>query len=74
MDGDPIVYGKLEGDDHTYFEYLHATPYHSDKPVCAYTPTQLSLFNFEHVLRDEVDDDMVWIGDQTLQAKMSHWR
>ena len=45
---DPIVYGKLEGDDHTYFEYIHATPYYSNHPVRTYTPTQLALFDFDH--------------------------
>ena len=30
---DPIVYGKLEGDPHTYFEYIHTTPYYSDNQV-----------------------------------------
>ena len=67
---DPIVYGKLEGDNHTYFEYLHATPYHTNQPVHAYTPTQLTLFNFDHPLRNDVNDAMAWIGDCTLQAKM----
>ena len=71
---DPIVYGKLEGDDHTYFEYLHATPYYSDKPVRAYSATQLSLFDFDHPLRNDVDDAMAWIGDRTLQAEMVRHR
>ena len=71
---DPIIYLKLEGDEHTYFEYLHATPYHSDTLTHAYSPTQLSLFSFEHTLTDEVDDAMARIGDHTLQAEVSQWR
>ena len=67
---DPIVYGKLKGDDHTYFEYLHATPYHTDTAVCAYSPTQLTLFDFDHPLKDDVDDAIAWIGDRTLQAEL----
>ena len=67
---DPIVYGKLEGNDHTYFEYIHATPYYSNHPVCAYTPTQLALFNFNHPLHNNIDNAMAWIGDRILQAKM----
>ena len=64
----PIVYGKLKGDEHTYFKYLHATPYHSDNPVFTYNPTQLSLFDFDHPLHNDVDDAMAWIGDHTLQV------
>ena len=70
----PIVYGKLEGNDHTYFKYLHATPYHSDAPSCTYSSTQLSLFSFKHTLRDEVNDAVAWIRDCTLQAKLSQWQ
>ena len=53
---DPIVYGKLEGDDHTYFEYIHATPYYSDHPVRAYTPTQLTLCKKESQLQSKKMD------------------
>ena len=67
---DPIVYGKLEGDPHTYFEYIHATPYYTDQPIRAYTPTQLSLFDFDHPLCNDVDDAMAWIGDRTLQGEI----
>ena len=70
----PIVYGKLEGDDHTYFEYLHAPPYHSDNPICAYSPTQLSLFDFNHPLHNDVNDAMAWIGDCTPQAEVVQWQ
>ena len=65
---DPIVYGELHDDPHTYFEYIHATPYHSDQPIHAYTPTQLSLFDFDHPLRNDVDDTMAWIG--SLQGEI----
>ena len=71
---DPIVYGKLEGDDHTYFEYLHATPHHSDSPIQTYSPTQLSLFDFDHPLHDNVNDALAWIGDRTLQAEICQQR
>ena len=67
---DPIVYGKLEGDPHTYFEYIHATPFYSDKPTRTYTPTQLSLFDFDHPLHNDIDDAMAWIGGRTLQAEL----
>ena len=61
---DHIVYGKLEGDEHTYFKYIHATP------VRTYNPAQLSLFNFNHPLCNDIDDAMAWIGDHTLQAEI----
>ena len=67
---DPIVYGKLEDNPHTYFEYIHATPYYTDQAIRAYTPTQLSLFDFDHPLRNDVDDAMAWIGDRTLQGEI----
>ena len=67
---DPIVYGKLEDDPHTYFEYIHATPYYTDQPIRANTPTQLSLFDFNHPLCNNVDDAMAWIGDRTLQGEI----
>ena len=67
---DPIVYGKLKDDPHTYFEYIHATPYYTDQPIRAYTPTQLSLFDFDHPLRSDVDNAMAWIGDRTLQGEI----
>ena len=71
---DPIIYGKLKDDEHTYFEYLHATPYHADTTIRAYSPTQLALFDFDHPLKNDVDDATAWIGDRSLQAEIPRRR
>ena len=71
---DPIICGKLKDDPSMYFDFLHAIPVGLPQPICTYSKSDVELFKEDHVLSEEIDDTVEWIGDVSLKAKLQWWR
>ena len=71
---DPIICGRLQGDSHIYFDYLHAIPIGLPQPIRTYSKSNVELFKDDHVLSEEINDTVEWIGDVSLKAKLQRWR
>ena len=71
---DPVICGKLKGNPSVYFNFLHAIPTNLPQPICTYTKNKAKLFKESHILSEEVDDTVEWIGDVSLKAELQQWR
>ena len=71
---DPVICGKLKDDTHVYFDYLHAIPVGLPQPIRTYSKSNVKLFKEDHVLSEEIDDTVEWIGDVSLKAELQQWR
>ena len=57
-----------------YFDYLHAIPVGLPQPIRTYSKSDVELFKEDHVLSEEIDDTVEWIGDVSLKAELQRWR
>ena len=71
---DPIICGKLKDDPSVYFNFLHTIPANLPQPICTYIKHDVKLFKEDHVLSEEIDNTVEWIGDVSLKAELQHWR
>ena len=71
---DPIICGKLKDDPSVYFDFLHTIPANLPQPICTYTKHDVELFKEDHILSEEIDNTVEWIGNVSLKAKLQHWR
>ena len=71
---DPVICGKLQGDPSVYFDFLHAIPVRLPQPIRTYSKSEVELFKEDHVLSEEIDDTVEWIGDVSLKAELQRWR
>ena len=70
----PVICGKLKDNPLVYFNFLHAIPANLSQPICTYTKSKVELFKEDHVLSEEIDDTVEWIGDVSLKAELQWWR
>ena len=70
----PIICGKLKDNPSIYFDFLHAIPADLPQAICTYTLKEVELFKENHVLSEEVDDTVEWIGNVSLKAELQRWR
>ena len=71
---DLIICSKLKDDPSVYFNFLHAIPVSLPQPICTYSKSDVELFKEDHVLSEEIDDTVEWIGDVSLKAELQRWR
>ena len=71
---DPIICSKLKDDPHVYFDYLHAIPVSLPQPIRTYSKHDVELFKEDHVLSEEIDNMVEWIGNVSLKAELQQWR
>ena len=71
---DPVICSKLQGDPSVYFNFLHAIPIRLPQPIRTYSKSDVELFKEDHVLSEEIDDMVEWIGDVSLKAELQQWR
>ena len=57
-----------------YFDYLHAIPIGLPQPIHTYSKSDVKLFKEDHVLSEEIDNTVEWIGDVSLKAELQRWR
>ena len=57
-----------------YFDYLHAIPVGLPQPIRTYSKYDVELFKEDHVLSEEINDTVEWIGNVSLKAELQQWR